>query len=127
MNEQLRQRLELERDLRGALEREELQLFFQSQLTQFNSKSQHFIGAEVLLRWQRPKRGFIAPGQFIPLAEASSPIVPIGEWILHEACTQNRAWQAAGLPELRIVTNLISTAIPAARSYRFHPPYIPGS
>jgi len=61
---------------------------------------------EALLRWQPPKKESISPGEFIPLAEESGLILPIGDWVLQQACAQNRAWQEAGLPPLRVAVNV---------------------
>ncbi len=64
------------------------------------------IGAEALLRWRQPELGLVSPASFIPVAEDSGMIVPIGNWVLHEACRQGVAWHAAGLDQLTIAVNL---------------------
>jgi diguanylate cyclase (GGDEF)-like protein len=86
-------RLALELDLAGALTREELFLLYQPT---FDLESERVIGVEALLRWQHPTRGVIAPDEFVPLAEENRQIVPIGRWVLHEACRQAAAWHSHG-------------------------------
>ena len=103
MNEKLRRRLELERDLRKALEREELELFYQPQM---ELQSGTFKGAEALIRWRHPQHGFISPGEFIPIAESSGLILPIGSWVIETAARQNKVWLEDGFPELRVAVNL---------------------
>ena len=83
------QRLSLEKELRYALDREEMELHFQPQFNQFNE----LIGAEALLRWQHKQLGMISPGDFIPIAEETGLILPIGEWVLQTACKQIKEWQ----------------------------------
>ena len=95
--------LALENDLRHALERRELFLNYQPQV---DLRTGLVTGVEALLRWRHPKLGMVSPVKFIPLAEATNLILPIGEWVLREACAQARAWQDAGLPPLRMGGNL---------------------
>jgi diguanylate cyclase (GGDEF)-like protein/PAS domain S-box-containing protein len=84
-------RAALESDLRGALERGQLHLYYQTQI----DNSRGVIGAEALLRWKHPERGWISPAQFIPLAEESGLIVPIGQWVVETACAQLKRWEGA--------------------------------
>ncbi|MFA7239146.1 MAG: EAL domain-containing protein [Sulfuricellaceae bacterium] len=93
----------LENHLRRALERNELMVYYQPQVEIETGK---ITGMEALVRWQHPDQGEILPGQFIPLAEETGLIVPIGEWVLRQACAQNKAWQDAGLPKMRMAVNL---------------------
>jgi diguanylate cyclase (GGDEF)-like protein/PAS domain S-box-containing protein len=95
--------LALESSLRRALERNEFVLHYQPKI---DIRSGRIIGMEALVRWQHPTRGLIPPKQFIPLAEETGLIVPIGEWVLRTACAQNKSWQEQGLPPLRIAVNL---------------------
>ena len=97
------QRLTLESSLRHALERNEFELHYQAK---HDIRSGRITGMEALLRWQHPDLGLIAPMQFIPLAEETGLIVPIGKWVLKTACLQNAAWQAQGLPRLSMAINL---------------------
>ncbi len=103
MNATALQRLTLENDLRRALEREELVLHYQPIL---DTASGAIVGAEALVRWRHPTLGLLLPGEFIAIAEENGLIVPVGDWVLHTACSQNRAWQRAGLPPIRVVVNL---------------------
>jgi EAL domain-containing protein (putative c-di-GMP-specific phosphodiesterase class I) len=97
------ERLQLETGLHRALERAEFLLHYQPQIDLTTGR---IVGAEALLRWQHPERGLVSPGHFIPIAEDSGLIVPIGEWVLREACRQNSDWQRAGLPRITVAVNL---------------------
>jgi len=97
------QQFALEADLRAALQRDELQLHFQPKV---GIGTGAIVGMEALLRWQHPQRGLLAPGAFITLAEDSGLILPIGQWVLHAACRQVRAWRDAGLQVPRCAINL---------------------
>lgn len=103
MNTQLQERLALENDLSYALAREELLLHYQPRL---DLTTGHIVAVEALLRWQHPTRGLVSPTKFVPIAEANGLIIEIGQWVLRTACQQNRLWQAAGLPPLRMAVNL---------------------
>ena len=103
MNRRALERLKLESNLRRALERNELLLYYQPQL---NLESGKIIGAEVLLRWNHPGTGMISPADFIPLAEETGLIIPIGEWILETVCARNKEWQRAGLPIVKLAVNI---------------------
>jgi diguanylate cyclase len=96
-------RLALERDLRKALERRELELHYQPKA---DVRTGATVGMEALVRWRHPERGLIVPDDFIPLAEETGIIIPLGHWVLHEACRQNRAWQELGLAPLRVAVNV---------------------
>jgi diguanylate cyclase (GGDEF)-like protein/PAS domain S-box-containing protein len=90
-------------ELRDAVTCGEFVLHYQPQM---NLKTGRIFAAESLLRWQHPERGLISPGDFIPLAEETGLIVPIGDWVLNEACRQNKAWQDAGLPPIVVSVNV---------------------
>jgi diguanylate cyclase (GGDEF)-like protein len=94
MNDEAVARVSLDRDLRIALEREQLVLHFQPQ---WDLRTGAIVGAEALVRWNHPERGLILPGRFIALAEESGFIEPLGQWIIQEACRQMSAWRAMGL------------------------------
>ena len=103
MHAQALEKMLLANDLRRALERNEFFLEYQPQLC---LKTGRMTGIEALLRWQHPDLGVIPPGQFIPMAEETGQILPIGRWVLETACRQNKAWQDAGFLPLRMAVNL---------------------
>ena len=80
-----------------------------------NLETGAIIGVEALIRWHHPQRGLVPPAQFIPIAEECGFIVPIGQWVLREACRQARAWQDAGLPPMRIAINVSAVELRAKR------------
>jgi len=96
-------RLELENQLRKALEKNQLVLHYQPQ---FDLAQGNIRGVEALIRWQHPDLGMISPAEFIPLAEETGLIVPIGAWVLETACKQAYAWKQAGFPDLVMSVNL---------------------
>ncbi|SEP80584.1 PAS domain S-box-containing protein/diguanylate cyclase (GGDEF) domain-containing protein [Virgibacillus subterraneus] len=95
--------LQLEADLRKALDQNEFVLHYQPQI---NNKTGKIVGLEALIRWQHPKLGLLYPGKFIKLAEDSGLITQIGEWVIKEACTQNKKWQEDGWEPIKIAVNL---------------------
>ncbi|WP_220803162.1 bifunctional diguanylate cyclase/phosphodiesterase [Pseudomonas sp. NCCP-436] len=103
MNADARQQLELLQDLRMALERQEFCLYYQAK---FASDGGRMLGAEALLRWQHPHRGLLSPAQFMELAERTGLIVPIGNWVLDEACRQMRQWYEQGHTDWSVAVNL---------------------
>ncbi|WP_196232445.1 bifunctional diguanylate cyclase/phosphodiesterase [Bradyrhizobium japonicum] len=94
--------LVLEADLRRAIERDELFLHYQPKV----DSARRIVGVEALLRWQHPQKGIIAPAAFIPMAEESGLIIPIGRWVLETACRQSIVWQSLGLPAISVAVNL---------------------
>lgn len=106
MNAFAHARLELESDLRRALALHQFELYYQPKVDVMSGR---VANVEALLRWHHPTKGTIAPAAFIALAEETGLIVPIGDWVLREACRQARAWQTAGLPHTRIAVNLSAT------------------
>jgi diguanylate cyclase len=99
------QRLTLENDLRRALDRSEFEVHYQPIVDAYTGT---VVGAEALLRWRHPELGLLLPSEFIPIAEENGLIIPMGEWILENACIQNRSWQDSGLPRIRVGVNLSS-------------------
>ncbi|RYG63771.1 bifunctional diguanylate cyclase/phosphodiesterase, partial [bacterium] len=102
-NQDLKKQLEMASDLRRALERKEFLLHYQPQI---DSKSGEVVGMEALVRWQHPEHGMVPPLDFIPLAEETGIILPLGEWILRTACEQNKKWQEQNHSRFRISVNL---------------------
>jgi diguanylate cyclase (GGDEF)-like protein len=105
LDSEIEERHRLESDLRRALERSEFELVYQPIL---NLQSQEIIKVEALLRWRHPERGVISPAQFIPVAEESGLIVPIGTWVMQEACRQAKVWNQPGHPRIKVAVNVAS-------------------
>jgi len=103
MDTQISNRLEMLVSLRRALDRDEFRLYYQPKISMATG---HIIGAEALIRWLVPEQGMVPPDRFIPFAEETGLIVPIGEWVLRTACAQNKAWQDAGLAPIPVAVNL---------------------
>ena len=103
MNAHSFERLVLEAALRRAMERSELELWYQPCV---DLATQRIAGAEALLRWRHPQMGLVPPAQFIPLAEETGLIVPIGEWVVEHACQEARQWQLPGQMPMRVAVNL---------------------
>ncbi len=109
LNTLMTERLEMESGLRRALERDQFLLHYQPRVDLATGR---IIGAEALIRWRLPEQGIVAPGRFIPLAEETGLIVPIGKWVLREACAQNKAWQDEGREPIVVSVNV------SARQFR---------
>jgi diguanylate cyclase (GGDEF)-like protein/PAS domain S-box-containing protein len=103
MNRGMLERIRIESGLRNALGTGQLLLHYQPK---FEIDGAHIIGAEALVRWAHPERGLIPPAEFIPLAEATGLVVPLGEWVLETACAQAAKWQREGIPPMRIAVNV---------------------
>lgn len=103
MKTKIMDRLALENSLRHAIKNKEFVVFYQPQV---NTVTRQITGMEALVRWQHPYRGLISPGEFIPVAEETGLIVPMGEWVLHTACAQLKAWEEAGFPPVRVTVNI---------------------
>ena len=103
MTQAARERLALEARLRRALDLGHMRLYYQPQVDLATGR---LVGAEALLRWQDPEQGLISPARFIPVAESSGVIGPLGIWVLNEACRQGQRWRDQGLPELTIAVNV---------------------
>lgn len=103
MNNYLKHRLEIESELRTALQQDQFELYYQPQ---FETKTQSIVGFEALLRWRHPVKGLLSPDQFIDIAESTGLILPIGEWVLMEACQQARDWQRKTGCVYRMTVNL---------------------
>ena len=105
MNATALEKLSMEAQLRKALERDELLLHYQPKI---RPKTGEIVGLEALIRWKHPELGLVPPAQFIPLAEETGLIVPIGEWVLLNACRQNQDWQRLGYPPVHVAVNIAS-------------------
>jgi diguanylate cyclase (GGDEF)-like protein len=103
VDSEMRRRRELEKDLREALSREQFHLVYQPQISY---RDHRVVGVEALIRWQHPEHGLVPPDLFIPLAEQNGTIIPIGEWVLDQACRQLREWHDLGFTDLRMAVNL---------------------
>ena len=103
MNNAAAERMTIETNLRKALERDEFQLYYQPKV---DLETRRVIGMEALIRWMHPEWGMVSPAKFIPVAEDTGLIMPIGEWVLRTACAQNKRWQNEGHPPLRVSVNL---------------------
>lgn len=112
MMEALKKKVTLEKELREAIKNDELELFYQPQL---NIVTGELTGLEALVRWRHPSIGLVPPNDFIPLAEETGLIIPLGEWVLREACRQTKQWQDKGYPLLVVSVNLS----PIQLSYNF--------
>ncbi|MDX1295259.1 MAG: EAL domain-containing protein, partial [Sulfurimonadaceae bacterium] len=105
LSDKIRKRMEYEQDLRNALDANEFSMVYQPQ---YDLHSGSVVGAEALLRWHHPKKGMIPPDEFIPVAEESGLIVPIGAWVLSEACREFKQWREAGLDIETVSVNVSS-------------------
>lgn len=103
LNDRIAVHMAMERCLRQAMENKEFSLHYQPQM---DLRTGRMIGFEALLRWQNPDLGTVPPGRFIPLAEETGLIVPIGEWVLKTACMDNKRWQKLGYPPMTVAVNL---------------------
>ena len=110
MNVRAIERQYLENSLRQALERNEFELHYQPKI---DLETKAMMGVEALIRWRHPQRGLVPPDQFIPIAEECGFIVPIGRWVLREACRQTKTWQDAGLTPLRVAVNISAVELRA--------------
>lgn len=110
-----KEHLGMESDLHQAYECGEFELYYQPQV---NPRNGCIVGVEALLRWFHPENGMISPTRFIPVAEQSGMIIPIGEWVLRTACMQAQAWVEAGLPPVRVAVNI------SVRQFD-HPQFVP--
>jgi EAL domain-containing protein (putative c-di-GMP-specific phosphodiesterase class I) len=105
MNERVESQMMIEAALRRALKNDEFVLHFQPRVSAATGR---VVGAEALLRWKHPEWGLVEPARFVSLLEETGLVVPVGAWVLTEACRQAKAWQDAGLPSLRVSVNLSS-------------------
>ena len=103
MNQTAMKRLTMDHDLRVAVETKQFELHYQPQLDGRNGR---IIGFEALVRWHHPRTGLVSPSEFIPIAEETGLILPLGEWVLDEACRQLRTWRDAGIADITMAVNL---------------------
>jgi EAL domain-containing protein (putative c-di-GMP-specific phosphodiesterase class I) len=108
-------RISLENDLRTAIKEEQFVLNYQPQI---ELQRGHLHGCEALIRWNHPQQGIISPLDFIPVAEETGLIVPIGSWVLYEACVQAKRWQKAGHPPMVMSVNVLSGSVSPRRFCR---------
>ncbi|BBI99230.1 hypothetical protein FGKAn22_09230 [Ferrigenium kumadai] len=116
INERAMSHFNIERDLRIALEQRQLMVYYQPQIRMSDRK---LIGFEALLRWNHPQNGMVPPAVFIPVAEESGLIVPVGEWVLREVCRQARVWHDQGLSPVPVAVNLSARQLNGDRLVRF--------
>jgi diguanylate cyclase (GGDEF)-like protein len=109
LNVKIHEKFVMQEELRSAVARADFVLHYQPQI---DLKSGRMFAVEALVRWNHPERGLVPPSSFIPVAEDTGLIVPVGDWVLHEACRQNKAWQEAGLPPISVCVNI------SARQFR---------
>ena len=115
MNVKVHEKFLLQEELRNAIARSEFVLHYQPEV---DLRSGRVFAVEALVRWNHPKLGLVPPIKFIPAAEETGLIVPIGDWVLHEACRQNKAWQDAGLPPMVVSVNVSARQFREKRSGR---------
>lgn len=131
LHDKISRKMEIENELRKALENNEFMLHYQPQVEIDSNK---IIGIESLIRWNHPRLGIISPSEFIPIAEDTGQIVPLGDWILRTACLQNKAWQDAGYPKVPVSvnfsmkqfdqSNLIGGVFKILKDTGLHPKYL---
>ena len=109
LNTKAHEKFRLHEELRNAVARSEFVLFYQPQV---DLRTGHVFAVEALIRWKHPTLGLVPPVKFISIAEETGLIVPIGDWVLHEACRQNKVWQEMGLPPMNVCVNV------SARQFR---------
>ncbi|QXM07152.1 EAL domain-containing protein [Crassaminicella indica] len=103
LNEKMLEKLEMENNLRHAVERNEFMVYYQPKVHMHTGR---ITGVEALIRWKHPTKGMIPPSRFIPIAEETKMIIPIGEWVLRNACRQIKSWEELGYPAMTVSVNL---------------------